>query len=491
MLPRSEPSGQLADMDTDAMAVAGGNGRPADADEQWQASAAPLSLSVSPSPQHEAAARLPTSSDGPLPAGAAPASSSPSAGLTVGSSSASRRTGSAQRPKLPVLPLSTGSSSRLDVRSSSSNPSTTSSASSSNTISLPMSSTSMGGNSSPPSASLHTTRSRDSAYSAGGALPSPRAHSESRHMSFPPPSASAGSNTTGTGHGGLLHPLRMSTRPSTKRASSYTPGLVVSPQGYGAHHTNPSSPLHSPLLPPGARPEHRSSSIDMTPAIAQASSISLPMAGEEILHHKLEELVRKTSISKQAPSSLLQGHRQDHLNPPSTSTSSASASSSQIPAHYQASSSSSHRDGYEAERELDSETPISDPSQPSSLEPHLDSNIHTLTSRHLQQQHYQQQQHHRQQAAGPPSRHNSTSRRPLPPASPAQAGKGKGREREFSGSSNDNPQARDFALDDQTDLEVDTNTDLASDAGNTTWDVRETDKLRSAKDAFGRRMINQ
>lgn len=73
----------------------------------------------------------------------------------------------------------------------------------------------------------------------------------------------------------------------------------------------------------------------------------------------------------------------------------------------------------------------------------------------------------------------------------AQSSKGKGRSRELSGSSNEHPHALDFATDEQTDIDPDTGTDLASDAGNTTWDVRETDKLRSAKDAFGRRMINQ
>lgn len=67
----------------------------------------------------------------------------------------------------------------------------------------------------------------------------------------------------------------------------------------------------------------------------------------------------------------------------------------------------------------------------------------------------------------------------------------KARSREMSGSSNENPQVRDFATGDQTNTETDTGTDLASDAGNTTWDVRETDKLKSAKDAHGRRMINQ
>lgn len=42
------------------------------------------------------------------------------------------------------------------------------------------------------------------------------------------------------------------------------------------------------------------------------------------------------------------------------------------------------------------------------------------------------------------------------------------------------------------DLSIDeVTTDLASEAGTNTWDVRETDRLRSTKDANGRKMINQ
>lgn len=482
MLPRSVPSGQLADMKGTGTTGGGGQSRAeqdgVNAGQQWQA------------PSTSRTERNPSVS----PHAFDPPSTSQNVEAPSSTTSTTRTSSNSNIERARPLPLSlaTATSAKLDARSSSYNPSTTSSASSSNTISLPMSST-PGARTSTGSSSmqasmggLHATRSRDSTHDSNS-LPSPRAHSETRHSSHSPSSSTLLASGSGSGHGGggLLHPLRTSTRPSTKRASSYTPGLVVSPQGYGAHHTTPSSPLHSPLLPPSARPEHRSSSIDLTPATAQASSISLPMANEEVLQHKLEELVRKASISKQqAPAAHHLAGPYDHLNAPSTSTSSASASSSQTPAHYHASSTSSHRDGYEAERELDSETP----SLPSSLTSQLESDVPTLSTRHQQQQ--QQYSHFK---TGPPSRHTSISR-PSAPGSPRQQAqnlKGKGRSRELSGSSNDHPQARDFATDEHTDLDPDTGTDLASDAGNTTWDVRETDKLRSAKDAYGRRMINQ
>lgn len=376
--------------------------------------------------------------------------------------------------------------------SSSPNPSASSSASSTNTISQRMSSSRARDSSSATSSSLalNVNKSRDSLQTNSTAslavetvLPSPRGHSEPRQSSHPPISQLSSSHGSGSGNahngGGLLHPLRMSTRPSTKRASSFSPGLVVSPQGYGAPHTTPSSPLHSPVYSPSLRPDYRSGSIDLTSATAQASSISLPISGDEVLHHKLEELVRKTSISDQ--------HHQHGLLPDTSSidASSANASTSQLPSHlHRLSTSFQARDGYEAEREQDSEVATSDPSQPSSLTSDLQADLPSIlpsASRSPRAQH--------SSANGPYSRKYQNQPQPplrLSPHKPEPGGS-----REYSGSSNDHPDAKDFALDEQTDPDLDTGTDLASDAGNTTWDVRETDKLRSAKDKYGRRMINQ
>ena len=67
--------------------------------------------------------------------------------------------------------------------------------------------------------------------------------------------------------------------------------------------------------------------------------------------------------------------------------------------------------------------------------------------------------------------------------------KGKGRSRNASASSS---AERNEYNDLSTDLDLDAGTDVASDATKELpWDVRETDKLRSAKDALGRKMINQ
>jgi hypothetical protein len=396
------------------------------------------------------------------------------------------------RSRVAINPLASTSSAILNARSSSSNPST-SSASSSNTISLPSSSRRGGGasaSSESSSMAFAESTSRDLSKQASSA-----STSKARHASLPPAPATAALAGGGAGHG-LLHPLRVSTRPSTKRASSYTPGLVVSPMQYGSHST-PSSPLHSPLYPSTARPDYqRKSSIDLTPAVAQASSISLPMDGEGAAHSKLEALARQSSITDHDPHSQLpRAHfaaSSMHDSSPSASAASSSnflpsfnatrydyvtrPSQQRVPSHLQG-------DGYEAEREQDHDSQLHDPSPASSHETPL--NL------------YSNKHHYANAQAGPSSRQYTPSH-PLPPLSPraqAQVLKGKGRSRELSASSGDQPLPKGFTIDDQTDADNDTatdlGTDLASDAGNTTWDVRETDRLRSAKDAYGRRMINQ
>lgn len=83
----------------------------------------------------------------------------------------------------------------------------------------------------------------------------------------------------------------------------------------------------------------------------------------------------------------------------------------------------------------------------------------------------------------------SYSSLPVSPSTASRLAKGKGRSRNPSATSS-GPAGADY-IDTSTGFGYNDGTDLASDAGGGIENVRETDRLRSAKDALGRKMINQ
>lgn len=440
-------------------------------------------------------------------------------------------------------------------------------------------------------------QSRSRSHQSAASLPLP---SGLRHVSHPPPLTTTANATAtnahlytgGTSSSAHLQPLRISTRPSNKRASSYSPGLVLSPSQYSAPPTQLSFTSSNSTQNRAIRNSLDSPSNNHhleAPMMPQASSVSLPLTNDEALYRQADSRAQAhhTPASNnlaRAPAEYINAPLNQRLRAldlerpsssagrPSTSTSTStntsaggswtgSSSASESPflpnantaraydytgrsaqrsqAHAAAvnpsinylagttgnSSSSAAaagpaasaaRDGYEAEREHDPDTSPSNPSQPSSYISQLEAEIHSslnsndstssaarISSSRVPssaESSFAHSHYHRHPHGNSEEYHYRTSEasassiptRPTSSRTQAQILKGKGKERsrQTSASSGDHPHVRDFALKDQADVDLET-TDLASDAGNIPWDVRETDRLRSAKDEAGRRMINQ